>query len=178
MESVIMPAMWLKVLREVIILYLCLAIFPVAVILFVIYDDSLSAGMAMLSRGVLFWGASQAGLSTAVLIRLIAPYLIVQAVRGHRWSQRSLVGKKWVNLYFSLLLASIAGWAFWRAWDMFYFMYALEDIPGELLQFLELEWSSVLIFLTASLLCIRCFSIFVDPVGKPPRPSPTSHADS
>lgn len=171
-----MRRMWLKVLREVIIFYLCLAIFPVAVILFVIYDDSLSAGMTVVSRGLLFWGASQSGVSTAVLMRLFTPYLIVQAIRGYRWSQRSVVGKKWANLYFALLLVSIAGWAFWRAWDLFYFMYALGDIPAELPQFFELEWSSVLILATALLLAIRCFLVFIDPVGRPPRRS--SHADA
>jgi hypothetical protein len=163
-----MPAMWRKILREVIILYLCLAIFPVAVILFVIHSDSLTAGMAVLSRGVLFWGASSTGPSLAVLMRFIAPYLIVQALRAFRWSQRSLVGKKWANLYFSVLLAFIAGWAFWTAWDLFYFMYALGDIPGELPQFFQLEWSNVLIFITSSLLSVRCFAIFTDPVGKVP----------
>lgn len=170
--------MWLKVLREVIIFYLCLAIFPVAVILFVIYDDSLSAGMTVVSRGLLFWGASQSGISTAVLVRLLAPYLIVQAIRGYRWSQRSVVGKKWANLYFAVLLVSIAGWAFWRAWDLFYFMYALGDIPAELPQFFELEWSSVLILLTALLLAIRCLLVFVDPVGRPPRRSSHGAATS
>jgi hypothetical protein len=168
--------MWLKVLREVIILYLCLAIFPVAVILFVIYNDSLSAGMAIVSRGLLFWGASQAGLSAAILMRLIAPYLIVQAIRGYWWSRRSLVGKKWANFYYALLLVSMAGWAFWRAWDLFYFMYALGDIPAEIPQFLELEWSSVLILVSASMLAIRCFLVFLDPAGKPPRRMP--HSDS
>ncbi len=162
-----MPSMWRKILREVIILYLCLAIFPVAVVLFVIHSDSLSAGMAVLSRGVLFWGASSSGPSLAVLVRLIAPYLIIQAIRAFRWSQRSLAGKKWANLYFSLLLVTIAGWAFWTAWDLFYFMYALGDIPAELPQFFQLEWSNVLIFTTSVLLAIRCFAIFMDPVGKP-----------
>ncbi len=169
-HGVIMQDMWRKILREVIIFYLCLAIFPVAVILFVIHSNSLNAGMAVLSRGVLFWGASATGSSLAVLMRLIAPYLIVQAVRAFRWSQQSLAGKKWGNLYFSVLLAAIAGWAFWTAWDLFYFMYALGDIPAELLQFFQLEWSDILIFTTSSLLAIRCFAIFMDPVGKAPTP--------
>ena len=166
-----MPTMWRRILREVIILYLCLAIFPVAVILFVVYNDSLSAGMAILSRGLLFWGASHAGFPTGMIVRLVTPYLVVQAIRGHRWSQRSLVGKRWVNLYFSLLLVTIAGWAFWTAWDLFYFMYALGDIPAELPQFFELEWSSFLIFVTASLLAVRCFAMFLEPVAKPPKAS-------
>ena len=174
-----MRRMWLKVLREVIILYLCLAIFPVAEILFVIYNDSLSAGMAVVSRGLLFWeAASQAGLSAALLLRLFAPYLIVQAIRGYWWSRRSLVGKKWANLYYAVLLVSIAGWAFWRAWDLFYFMYALGDIPAELPQFFEMEWSGVLILVTASLLAVRCFLVFIDPVGRPPTGGPRSAPSS
>jgi hypothetical protein len=166
-QGVIMPGMWRKILREVIILYLSLAIFPVAVILFVIHNDSLSAGMAILSRGILFWGAVQAGPSSAILVRLITPYFIVQAIRAFLWSQRSPAGKKWANLYFSALLVSVAGWSFWNAWDLFYFMYALGDIPAELLQFLRLEWGSVLICLASLLLAIRCLAIFLNPAEKP-----------
>jgi hypothetical protein len=178
MQGVIMPDMWRTILREVIILYLCLAIFPVAVILFVIYNDSLSAGMAILSRGVLFWGAGQTGLSLAILVRLIAPYLIVQAIRAFRWSQRSLAGKKWANLYFSVLLVFLAGWAFWSAWDLFYFMYALGDIPAELLQFIRLEWSSVMICMTSSLLAFRCFAIFMDPMREAAKGSAAKRSNS
>jgi hypothetical protein len=60
----------------------------------------------------------------------------------------------------------------WRAWDLFYFMYALGDMPAELIQFFQLEGTDLLIAAGCSFLGAYCFSIFLDPRRKPKRSDP------
>jgi hypothetical protein len=159
-----------KILREIVTLCLCLAIFPFAVILFAVHSDSLNVGLAFLIRTVLSVSSGGAGLSLAIVVRLIAPYLIVQCIRGFLWSQKSLTGRKWVNLYYAVLLTCLAAWALWNAWDLFSFMLELGDMPAEIMQFLEIEGDHVLVFLGSVVLGVHCFRIFLDPAGtrRPP----------
>ncbi len=72
-------------------------------------------------------------------------------------------GQKMANLYFALLLAAVSAWFFSKAWDLFYFMYALGDIPAELKQFVQLEGDSLLGCFLTLVLGIYCFSIFLNP---------------
>jgi hypothetical protein len=99
----------------------------------------------------------------ALCVKWVTPYLVLQAIRSFRWAQRSLTGRKWGNLYFSVLSASIAAWSFWGAWVFFYFMYRLGGIPRDLMQFFEVEYKDILLFVVFTILSVYCFAIFLNP---------------
>jgi hypothetical protein len=164
--------MWRKILREIVILNLCLAIFPLTVIILMsVYRGGLNFADALWPWGLRAaeWTSPREGLAIALAVLEVVPYLVVQCIRGFIWSQRSITGRKWVHLYFAVLLSIAATWSFWGAWDFFYFMYALGDLPAELGQFVELEGNSILIFVASVLLGIRCFGIFLDPARRSPQ---------
>jgi hypothetical protein len=160
------------ILREILILVLSLAAaFSAAVVLLLARNDPLYMGWGdILAPEMFLGGIGPGGTSLTLWVRLFSPYLVLQAIRGFLWSQRSLVGRRWANLYFSVLAASWAGRSLWRAWDLFYFMYALGDIPAELIQFLRLEATGLLTFVACAVIAIYCFGIFLDPKRKPQGP--------
>jgi hypothetical protein len=151
------------ILREIAIWILSVAVLPVAVILYLIHTNSLSFGLVVISRDMFSGGSGLAASPLSLWVKLFSPYLLVQSVRAFFWSRRSLTGTKWANLYFALLLACVAGWSLWEAWDLFYLMYALGDIPGELVQFLRLEVYNLIVFVAAVFLTIHCFRTFLNP---------------
>ncbi len=154
--------MWRVILREIFVLFVALALFPMAVILLLMHNDSVHTGLVFLYRQLIS-GGSFPGSALDLWIKLFSPYLMIQAIRGFMWSRRSITGRKWANLYFAALLAGVSAWFFSKAWDLFYFMYALGDIPAELKQFFQLEGDSLLgCFLTLAL-STYCFSIFLNP---------------
>jgi hypothetical protein len=154
--------MWRILFRETIVLCVSLALFPTAVILLLIHNDALSSGLMFLRRQLLS-GGTLSGSALELWIKIISPYLVIQAIRGFMWSHRSIVGRKWANLYFSALLAATSAWFLWHSWDLFYFMYALGDIPAELKQFVQLERDNLLGGLLAMGLSIYCFTVFLNP---------------
>jgi hypothetical protein len=158
------------IFREILILVVSLAVFPAAVILLLAYKDPLGMGSAFLAHEMIAGGIGPGGTSLTLWVKLFSPYLVLQAIRGFLWSQRSLVGRRWANLYFSILAAFWAGRSLWGAWDLFYFMYALGDIPAELIQFFRLEATDLLTFVACALIAIYCFGIFFDPKRKPRGP--------
>jgi hypothetical protein len=160
------------IVREILILLLSLAVFPAAVILLLAYNDSLNLGPAFFAHEMFVGGMGPGGTSLTLWVKLFSPYMVLQAIRGFLWSQRSLVGRRWANLYFSVLAASWAGSSLWRAWDLFYFMYALGDMPAELIQFFRLETTNLLISAGCGFLAVYCFSIFLDPRKKENRSDP------
>jgi hypothetical protein len=139
--------------------------------------------VTLLQRGILDEGLRAIGKALAggglsldisiigILARWIAPYIIVQCIRAYVWSKTSLRARSLANLYYSVILASLAAWSFWKAWDVFYYMYALGDIPGQIAQFVEIECQNLLVFLVTTILSIYCFAIFLDPR---PRRTPKS----
>jgi hypothetical protein len=161
-----MPIFLARLLREVLILFACLALFPLVVVLALIYTDSLQLGVAYISRELFSDGVGIGRSTLSLCVKWISPYLIVQAVRSFLWTQRSLTGRKWGNLYFSVLSALLAAWSFWAAWDFFYFMYELGGIPRDLVQFVELEYENIVLFMVFTVLSIYCFSIFLNPERK------------
>ena len=155
--------MWLKVIGEIVIFVLCLAIFPVFVLALVYFSGSWNMGVAFFSRELFSGGRGPGGTSLMLWGKLLAPYLAVQGVRAYAWSLRSITGRKWANLYFSAILSLFGTWSLWKCWDLFYFMYALDDIQGELMQFFRLEGANLLIGLACVILAIQRFRIFLDP---------------
>ena len=159
-----MRVMWRVILREVVIFIGCLLLVPVALLILLALVDSPEAAQRFVNRVI--FSVEVVGVAGTFLvlgIKLIAPYLIVQAIRGYLWSQKSRTGRKWANLYFSVLLAAVAVWAFWNAWDLFYFMTAMGDMPEELGQFVELSGMDVLVFAFCSFLSVHCFRVFLKP---------------
>jgi len=155
------------ILREILVLILCLAVFPVAVILLLVHNDSLNVGLHIFARDMLSGGIGPGGTSITLWVKLLSPYVVLQAIRAFLWSHRSLVGRQWANLYFSLLAGFMAAWSLWGAWDMFYFMYALGDMPAEVIQFFRLEAANLLTSVGCVFLAVYCFNIFLDPRRKP-----------
>ncbi|MGO9568140.1 MAG: hypothetical protein ACLP5H_11415 [Desulfomonilaceae bacterium] len=151
------------IVREILILVLSLAVFPAAVILLLVYKDPLGMGPALLAQEMIAGEILFRGTPLTLWVKLFSPYLVLQAIRGFLWSQRSLVGRRWANLYFSVLAATWAGRSLWGAWDLFYFMYALGDMPAQLGQFFRLEAINLLTFLACAFIAIYCFGIFLDP---------------
>jgi len=155
-----------KIFREILILAGCLALFPAAGVALLYWGGSLSAGVTFLAREAFAGGLGPGGLPWTLWAKFVSPYLIVQAIRAYYWSQRSLIGRKWANLYFSALLISLAAWSLWKSWDLLEFMYAMGDIPAELLQFVQLEAEDLLVGTVAMVLAARCFLTFLDSTGR------------
>jgi len=153
-----------KALREIVILIGCLLIFPLVQIVLLTQTHSLRTALVLVAQELylgFFIGTHERFL--ALCIKLISPYLIVQAIRAYRMAHRGVSGRRWTNLYFSAVATLVATWAFWSAWDMFYLMYALGDIPAELGQFVQLEWDKVLIFIVSSICALYSFYTFLNP---------------
>ena len=91
------------ILREILVLVLSLAVFPTTVMLLLAYNDSLNVGLAFFQHEMIAGGIGPGGTSLTLWVKLLSPYLVLQAIRGFLWSQRSLVGRRWANLYFSVL---------------------------------------------------------------------------
>lgn len=153
----------MRILLEIVILVLCLAVFPVLVLAFLVYVDSLRAGLAFLAREAFSGGWGPYGTSLSLWIKFLSPYLIVQAARAYSWARRSLTGRRWANIYFCLLALFMGARSFWRAWDMLYFMYALGDMPQEMGQFVQLESVNLSIALVGLVLFVHCLIVAINP---------------
>lgn len=157
------------ILRELIVFVLSVAVLPVAAVLYLFHTNSLSFGLVVLSREILSGGIGLVGGPLSLWVKLLSPYLLVQSIRAFFWSRRSVTGTRWANIYFAVLLTCVAGWSLWEAWDLFYMMYALGDIPGELGQFFELEVNNLIIFVGAVFLTIHCIRTSLHPKRNLPR---------
>ncbi len=153
----------MKIIREIVILVLCLAILPVVVLILVYLRGSWNSGVAFFTRELFSGGRGPGGTSLILWAELLTPYLAVQCLRAYLWSRQSLTGRKWANLYFSLLLLLLGAWSLWKCWDLFYFMYVLEDLPAELPQFFQVEGVNLLIGAVLVFLAIQRFRTFLDP---------------
>jgi hypothetical protein len=154
-----MPNTFKIIIREVVILLISLTIFPVIILALLVYKHGDAESSLLILYGA-------AGHLSYFWIHLISPYLVIQAIRARVWSQRSLFGRKWAHLYFFFLSAGVFWWAFYNVWDLFYFMYALGDIPAELKQLVAIEWRNIIISISALVLGCYSFAVFLDPTKK------------
>jgi hypothetical protein len=88
--------------------------------------------------------------------KLAAPYLFLtflRAVFRIRWKPTDRAA-----VYFCLMviLVAVGGWYLWVAWDLFYLMYALGDMPAEIKQFFQLEGAGLAVGLGAIVLAAVC----------------------
>jgi hypothetical protein len=163
--------MGLRVLKELVILVCCLLAYPALVVAILVFADPIRAARLIAHDG----GPALLFPTVGTLLRLfwlkiLAPYALVQTIRAYLWSQRSMVGRKWANCYFAFLLGLGALLSFSKFWDLFVFMAALGDIPGELRQLLEIEGQHLLIALVCAVLALNCLRIFLNPMRKPAHP--------
>jgi hypothetical protein len=151
------------VIKEILIFVATLGVVPVSLMLLWIYDGSVGNDLRALLTILLQGRGGAEGARTAFAFIVISPYLILQAMRGYAWAGRSVQGRRWAYLYFSVLFFAAGTWAFGLAWDMFYFMYALGGIPSGLGQFVRLEAAHLAELLVAFSLSGYCFTIFLNP---------------
>ncbi|MEW6140117.1 MAG: hypothetical protein AB1733_17980 [Thermodesulfobacteriota bacterium] len=159
----IIPRMLWIIAREFVVFLVCLAVFPTVVGLLLLYSDSYEVGMSYLRRQLASSEWSPEGGALSLWFKLLVPYAVVQAVRAFSWAQRSVRGRRWANLYFTLLLAILGFRSSYLAWDLFYFMYAMGDMPSELLQFIEMEGLNVAVAFVSFLLAGYCLRICLNP---------------
>lgn len=165
-DDIIFRMVWI-IARELVVFLVCLAVFPTVVGLLLLYSDSYEVGMSYIRRQLASSEWSSEGGPLSLWFRLLVPYVAVQAIRAFSWAQRSVRGRRWANFYFSLLLAILGLRSCYLAWDLFYFMYAMGDMPSELLQFIEMEGPNVAVALVSFLLAGHCLRIFLNPhVGR------------
>ncbi|MEW6530473.1 MAG: hypothetical protein AB1473_06540 [Thermodesulfobacteriota bacterium] len=155
-----------KIFRELAIFLACMALLPAFVFVTLLQRGILDEGLRAIGKALAGGGWSLDVSIIGILARWVAPYLIVQCIRAYVWSKTSPRARSLANLYYSVILASLAAWCFWKAWDVFYYMYALGDIPGQIAQFVEIEYQDLLLFVVTTILSIYCFAIFLDPRPK------------
>jgi hypothetical protein len=163
-EHVMIGSMLRTILREILIFVGCLVFFSLAAAAIFSYTHSLDEGIRILARGMFAFPLSgQKGRLVFLLLELSVPYFVVQAVRAFYWSRTGPVARKWAHLYFTLIMLVIGGSSFWKAWDLLYFMYALGDLPEEILQFLELQGTNLIVSSMSFFIALVCFRVFLNP---------------
>jgi len=154
---------WKIMVRELLVFVASVSILPMFALVVLSQQYSLNTMLAGALREMLA-GPTYSGHGPAALwVRILTPYLLLQGIRAWYWSQKSIVGRRWAYLYFSLVFFGACLWWLSAAWDLFYFMYALGDIPGEIGQFLELEGSDLVMGFGALLLALYSVLIFLNP---------------
>lgn len=154
------------ILREILIFFACVSVLPVVIVVILLQNESPEAVFHMLLRVVLGGGLSRAFNPLALWAKVLAPYAFVQAIRAYRWSQRSTAGRRWANLYFLVILVIGAGWSFFNAWELFYLMYVIGDMPEALGAFLEIELYNVAILVICLFLSVYCAANLLDPARR------------
>lgn len=168
--------MLFRILKELIIFLCCLSAYPGLLLLLLVFADPWRAGRFIMNDAMPAVMVPAIGNVFKLLwLKVLAPYALVQAIRAHLWSQRSIIGRKWANLYFAAMFGAGTVWSLSKFWDLFVFMAALGDIPAELRQLFEIEGHNLLIALVSAVLALHCLRTFLDPMRKPPHPRMLEH---
>jgi len=158
----------LRVFIREIVLFLCLTVFPPVLVLLLIYTGTLPAGLLYFVFDMCLGSQGITGIMLALWLRFVPLYLLVQAIRAYLWGQRSLSGRRWGYLYFCVVSTLVGAWSLWQAWDLFYFMYELGDIPAELLQFAQLESFNLLMAVLSFGVAVYFLLLVLNPNRKGP----------
>ncbi len=149
------------IFKELVILVGCLMLWPIALGVVTAKADGYLPNISYVITQILA-ALVAPGVNWFTIVALImAPYVAIQTIRVFRWSRRSAVGRKWAALYFFVLFTICGSWFGWRAWDLFYFMYALGDMPDEIVQFFQIEGSSLLWFMVCVVLALVSLVKFI-----------------
>ncbi len=151
------------ILRELLVFVFTVSILPISVLFVLSRQHSLQGVLSGAFREMIFGSIYSDRGPAELWVRLLAPYLFVQALRAWHWSQKSIAARRWAHLYLSVLFFGVCYWSLSAAWDLFYFMYALGDIPAEIGQFLNLRGSELLLGIGALILALHSLSIFFNP---------------
>lgn len=151
------------IIREIAILTLCISIFPVVFLSLFFHGDISEYSLVLIYRELFNAGTSNLGSALTLLVRILVPYLSVQAIRAYQWSKTNINAKRWANLYFAILSASLGIWCASISLDLFYFMFELGDIPGEIRQFFRMEYAHLFGALAGFYICFRCLRLFFLP---------------
>jgi hypothetical protein len=162
-DSAIIVCMIRIIVREIAILVLSTSIFPLAFLFLLLRGDISEYGLKLIYQELVSAGTSSVESALLLLSRVLAPYLVVQAFRAYWWSKTGAFAKRWASLYFALLGCVAALWFAGESFDLFYFMFELGDIPGELGQFFRLEYAHLLGALVGFYIFGRYFSLFLAP---------------
>jgi hypothetical protein len=147
------------VVREILVFVFSIAIFPATLMLLMLRGDLDRYGLMMIARELLTAGSSFLESILLIVARVLAPYALIQALRAYQWSRKGAEPKRWAYLYYAVLSGLVAVWFGGKSLDLFYFMFQLGDIPGELAQFLRLEYGNLLVGLFGIYGSIRCLRI-------------------
>ncbi len=161
------------ILREIFIFALCVSIFPGALFALYVQGEIGQSQLMALAREIASTAISGPWPIISLLGKLLTPYLIVQAVRAYKWSRLSVTGLRYSNLYYALLMFGLVVWFWGQSSDLLYFMYAMDDLPAELPQFLEMEAANLLMGALSLYLAISRFRVFLYAVEPPDRKTPS-----
>jgi hypothetical protein len=162
-DSAIIVGMMGIIIREIAILALSISIFPLAFLFLLLRGDISGYGFKLIYQELINSGTSSVESALLLLSRVLAPYLVVQAFRAYQWSKTGKFAKRWASLYFAFLGCVAALWFAGESFDLFYFMFQLGDIPGELGQFFQLEYAHLLGALVGFYIFGRYFKLFLAP---------------
>ncbi|MEW6351414.1 MAG: hypothetical protein AB1646_20365 [Thermodesulfobacteriota bacterium] len=146
---------------ELLILLMCVSAFPVAILMAVHLDGTMSPVLAVLVRGMFSGGAGPWGTSLWLWLKLLAPYLAVQVVRLGLWATGRSLHRSWGFFAGFLFFAAMGGVLVWKSMDLLYFMYALDDIPAQFAQFVHMEGWDLLVGTGSMLMAFYSLSIFL-----------------
>lgn len=153
---------WKIILRELLVFVATVSILPILALL-MSREHPLNTLLSGAFREMLYGRIYSEHGPVAVWLRILTPYAFVQALRAWYWSHTSIVARRWAHLYFSVIFFGVCFWSLSEAWNLFYLMYALGDIPGEMGQFMELEGTNILIGIGALFLALYSVLIFLNP---------------
>jgi hypothetical protein len=159
----IIPNMVRIIAREIGILIFSVSIFPITFMLLLLKGDISRYGFTLIYREIINLGSHSLDSTLSFFARLLAPYIAIQAFRAYQWSKKGKTPRKWAHLYFALLTGCAGVWFACKSLDLFYFMFELGDIPGELAQFFRLEYVHLLWALAGFYLSLRFFQSALRP---------------
>lgn len=149
------------IFREIIILTVCVSIFPGAILLLYLRGEIGQAQLLVIARELVATEMVGPWPMISLVGKIFIPYFVVQAMRAYYWSKRSIKGLRYANLYYSIMLLIAVGWLWGKSWDLLYFMYLMEDLPAELPQFIELEALNLLVGALSLYTSYRCFKVYL-----------------
>ena len=149
------------VFREIAIFIASVSIFPGAILILFLRGEIGQTQLMLLARELMSVDMTGFWPLMSLLMKIVAPYLIVQALRAYKWSQASITGLRYANLYYALLSMGAVIWFWSQSWDLLYFMHAMDDLPAEIPQFINMEASNLLIGGISLYLSIRCFRVYL-----------------
>lgn len=149
------------IFREIAIFIASVSIFPGAILILFLRGEIGQAQLMGLARELMsvdiigFWPL------ISLLMKVVAPYLIIQAMRAYKWSQSGITGLRYANLFYASLTMGAVIWFWSQSLELLYFMHAMDDLPAEIPQFVNMEASNLLIGGISLYLSIRCFKVYL-----------------